>query len=189
MLCYLIAGLGNPGQEYRLTRHNVGFMVVDSLVLQKNRKWTMGPGPYEWIQIRLNHHDVMMIKPNTYMNRSGIAIADARLRLKIPFSQCLIVIDDLALPLGRLRIRAGGSDGGHRGLASVIRYLHSQEIPRLRLGIGNSRQQDTVSYVLSPFEKNNSEAVQFMIGRAVLAIEQFVLSGVHETMNTVNQFQ
>jgi PTH1 family peptidyl-tRNA hydrolase len=186
MPCYLVAGLGNPGQEYRFTRHNLGFMVVDFWALKKNRQWTRGPGPYEWIQIRLNHHNVVMIKPNTYMNRSGIAVTDARLRLKIPLSQCLIVIDDLALPFGRMRIRARGSDGGHRGLASVMQYLHSQDLPRLRLGIGNSRVGDTVSYVLSPFERDKSEAVQLMIERAVSAIEQFVLCGVHETMNTLN---
>ena len=188
MLPHLVAGLGNPGDKYRYTRHNLGFMVVDSLAAQKRRHWKKGPGPYEWIQLRLNHHEIVMIKPSTYMNRSGIAVADARLRLKIPSSQCLIIIDDLALPFGRLRLRARGSDGGHHGLASVIQYLHSQDVPRLRMGIGTSRRFDTVRYVLSPFEKEHLETVRIMIDRAVLAVEKFVLSGVHETMNAVNQF-
>ena len=187
MLPCLVAGLGNPGEKYRYTKHNLGFMVADSLAVQKGGHWKRGPGPYEWVQLRLNHHEIVMIQPNTYMNRSGIAVADARLRLKIPCSRCLIILDDLALPLGRLRLRAGGSDGGHHGLASVIQYLHSQDVPRLRMGIGNSRGFDPVRYVLSPFEKEHLETVRIMTDRAVLAVEKFVLFGIHETMNTVNQ--
>ena len=183
---YLIAGLGNPGKQYQDSRHNLGFMVVDEWATRLGSPWECGPGPYDWIRLKFNQLNVVLIKPSTFMNRSGVAVADARLRFEIPFNQCLIVLDDLALPLGQLRLRARGSDGGHRGLASIIRYLHSREIPRLRMGIGNSQYDDTVSYVLSPFKKENIETVQIMTDMAVQAIEKFIMTGIQETMNAVN---
>lgn len=183
---YLIAGLGNPGQRYQDTKHNLGFMVVDAWAKKQGSSWKCSPGPYDWIRLKFNHQDVVLVKPNTFMNRSGIAVADARLRLEIPLNQCLIVLDDLALPMGQLRLRARGSDGGHLGLASIIRYLHSYEIPRLRMGIGNSKRYDTVSYVLSTFKKENIETVRIMTDRAILAIEKFIMTGIQETMNAVN---
>lgn len=186
MMTYLIAGLGNAGMRYRHTKHNLGFMVVDAFVRRKNACFTKGPGAYKWARITDDDSEIVLIKPMTYMNRSGIAVADARQRLHIPLQQCLVVVDDLALPLGQLRLRARGSDGGHRGLVSIIRYLHSQDLPRLRMGIEEGTHSDTIRYVLTPFRKKQTPVVNQMIEKAVEAIDYFVLHGIHMTMNAFN---
>ncbi|MBN2104570.1 aminoacyl-tRNA hydrolase [bacterium] len=183
---YLIVGLGNPGEQYQGTRHNLGFMVLDAQAEKLNQYFSRGPGNYHWIQAKIGGSEVFLLKPMTYMNRSGIAVADAKVRLNVPLERCLIVLDDLALPLGQLRLRAKGSDGGHHGLASVLNCLHSQNIPRLRMGIGNADDQETVRFVLSPFPGQNIRVVKHMIEQAVQAVNSYVIQGIHFTMNAVN---
>ncbi|MFC1570034.1 aminoacyl-tRNA hydrolase [bacterium] len=186
MSTFLIAGLGNPGMQYEYTKHNLGFLVLDAQAKMKNQRFCKGPGTYHWLHMSIEDKEVVLLKPMTFMNRSGIAIADAQNRLKIPMDQCLIIHDDLALPLGQLRLRARGSDGGHNGLASILNYLHSKEVPRLRMGIGNKDNENTIRYVLSPFSKQNQPIVKQMVIQAVQAIYSFVINGIHPAMNAIN---
>jgi len=183
---FLIVGLGNPGKRYQNTRHNLGFMVLDVQAKKMNRCFSEGPGAYHWMRSEINDSEVVFIKPMTYMNRSGVAVADVRLRLNVSTDKCLVLLDDLALPLGQLRLRAKGSDGGHKGLGSVMNYLHSQYIPRLRMGIGHNDEKQTIRYVLSPFFRQNEWIVKQMVEQAVQTIDNFVVFGIHQTMNIVN---
>jgi PTH1 family peptidyl-tRNA hydrolase len=161
-------------------------MVLDAQAKKLNRHFCQGPGAYQWMHATIEDIHVVFLKPLTYMNRSGIAVSDAITRLQISMNRCLVVLDDLALPLGQLRLRARGSDGGHRGLASVLNYCHSQNIPRLRMGIGGAEDQETIHYVLSPFSRKNKPIVKKMVERAVQAIFDFVIQGIHPAMNAVN---
>jgi peptidyl-tRNA hydrolase, PTH1 family len=162
-------------------------MVLDDLAARKNKTFKPGPGRYEWLKTTGSGHGTIFIKPMTYMNRSGIAVSDARLRLQIPLNRCLVLLDDIALPIGKIRLRAGGSDGGHNGLASVISYLHSREVPRLRLGIGDGSGRDIIHHVLSPFSFQELDSVRQMISRAVETIENFTVHDIHDLMNVVNK--
>jgi PTH1 family peptidyl-tRNA hydrolase len=129
---YLIAGLGNPGPHYADTRHNVGFKVVERLAERLRLSFRAGKGDY---LIASDTANILLLKPLTYMNNSGLAVRHAMDYFDIDVSRLLIVFDDLQLPVGKLRLRPGGSDGGHNGIASVIQHLGTQEVARLRLGI------------------------------------------------------
>jgi PTH1 family peptidyl-tRNA hydrolase len=179
----LIVGLGNPGREYTETRHNVGFMIVDRLTA-KNRA--------EWRSERRWHADVArageswVCKPLTYMNLSGQAVAQVASFYKIPADSVLIVLDDFALPLGKLRLRSNGSAGGHNGLQSVIDHLGTQAVPRLRVGIGAAQPQEAVNHVLGRFRPEEQESLAQMLDRAVAAVECAQAQGIAVAMNTFN---
>ncbi|MBN1780420.1 aminoacyl-tRNA hydrolase [bacterium] len=182
----MIVGLGNPGSRYQRTKHNLGFMVLDFLADQAKASFKKGPGAYDWLRMGIGDAEAVCIKPMTFMNRSGRAVADAKQRLSIPDYRTLIILDDLALPLGKLRLRAAGSPGGHNGLSSVCRYVHSEAIPRLRLGIGISSKINTVEYVLTPFPQDSLKIIERMIAGAGQAVQDFVNVGIQQTMNIVN---
>ncbi len=184
----LIIGLGNPGWRYKKTRHNIGFMVIDHLRkrLPVSRKhhdlakiWTSG------------ENDITLAKPTTYMNASGMAVEALLTESELPINRCLIVYDDLDLPLGRIRIRAKGSAGGHRGVASIIDYLETEHFPRLRCGIRTIEINsiDTISYVLGRFKKTDRETLFSMIDQALHAIETFISDGLEKSMNQYNRLQ
>ncbi len=177
-----IIGLGNPGSRYRATRHNAGFAVIGELC----RRWRVTPkegrGPYLLAEARWEEDgpDVLLVAPTTYMNNSGEAVRDIVERFGISLSSLLIVVDDFWLPLGRLRYRKKGSDGGHNGLASIIAALESDEIPRLRLGIGKPvmpPKSMMADFVLSPFDPDEVEAVKDMVSRAGNGVEEFIHKG------------
>jgi peptidyl-tRNA hydrolase, PTH1 family len=183
---YLIVGLGNVGDEYVSTRHNVGFMVLDQLargqevVFQSNRLGTLATCQYRG-------RTLCLIKPTTYMNHSGRAVGYWLSKLKLPVEQSLVVVDDIALPLGKLRMRTQGTAAGHNGLRSIEASLGTQAYPRLRVGIGDSfpkgRQAD---YVLAPFTAKEQEALPTLIDRACQAIYSFCTLGVARTMDRCN---
>jgi PTH1 family peptidyl-tRNA hydrolase len=131
----LVAGLGNPGREYASTRHNIGFMVVDQLVAQFGSTWERST---KWDALLVKCGEVLLAKPTSYMNRSGYPLLAIAQFYKIKPREMLVVLDDMALPLGRLRLRAGGGSGGHNGLDSIIMQFGTEEIPRLRVGIGEA---------------------------------------------------
>jgi PTH1 family peptidyl-tRNA hydrolase len=179
----LIAGLGNPGREYQRTRHNVGFMVLDRLAADAqlpwdySEKWSAG-----WAK-----SDVILVKPATFMNRSGKAIAAIANFYKITPAEVLVVLDDLALPLGRLRLRAQGSAGGHNGLESVIEHFGTEAVPRLRVGIGAAPAQGAIDYVLSRFFEEEKPLLDATIKRAAAAVKCAVDNGLFAAMNVFNQ--
>jgi PTH1 family peptidyl-tRNA hydrolase len=180
----LVAGLGNPGSEYAATRHNIGFMVVDQLAAQFGSTWEKS---LKWDALSAKCGAVLLIKPMSFMNRSGYPLFSVAQFYKIEPQQILIVLDDLALPLGRLRLRARGASGGHNGLESIIVQFGTEEIPRLRVGIGQAPREGYVDYVLSRFFDEEKPLVRSAIGRAVDAVKCAIDNGLVSAMNTFNK--
>lgn len=184
----LILGLGNPGEPYRDTRHNVGFRVVDELA----RRWGTAVDRLECNALAgaSGEGGVLLAKPQTYMNRSGYAARCFVELHGIDPSSVLVIYDEVNLPLGKLRLRRAGSPAGHRGLESVIESLRSSEVPRLRLGVaaGDERPpgEDLADFVLSPFEDGEREEAEAMIVRAADACEAWLREGIEAAMNRFN---
>lgn len=183
-------GLGNPGVEYAGSRHNVGFEVVDRMAGIIGAGFEPGRGEYRIARGSFTNRDIGLVKPLTYMNNSGEAVFDIRERYDVPLDQLLIICDDFQLPLGRLRLRPGGSDGGHNGLSSVIYHLKSNAFPRLRCGIGSPTMPDDktvmADFVLSPFSREERAAVDEMIVRAAEAALAAAAEGLEKAMNRFN---
>ncbi len=183
----MIVGLGNPGPAYRNTRHNFGFLAVDELAdelnIQVKRlkfKAMIGEG-------RFNGNKVVLVKPMTFMNESGRAVAPLLRYFKLPLSNLLVIHDDLDLPLGTLRLRPSGGTSGQRGMASIITHLGTQEFPRMRLGIGRPPgQMDPVDYVLKNFLPSENELLAIVLRTAVEASQNFINEGLTQTMNKYN---
>lgn len=185
----VIVGLGNPGREYRETRHNVGFMVADELARRHQLQWAMAPGqvPETFVAKRFGEPSWLVAKPLTYMNRSGEAVAALARYYGIEAADLLIVVDEVALPFTRLRARARGSAGGHNGLKSVIAGLGSTEFPRLRLGVGRGdARRDLADHVLAKFEKGEQADLETLIARAADAAEMFAVADIEKVMRTYN---
>lgn len=182
---YLILGLGNPGFRYRRTRHNIGFMVLDYLAKKGHCRF-QAKKLFKIVETDLQGDNIFLVKPFTYMNRSGLAVNALLEKHTVRRSQMLILCDDLNLPLGKFRIRKKGSHGGQKGLSSIIDVLRDESFPRLRLGIGFNHKEDAASYVLSPFLLRERRTVRAMIISASQAVEDFVLHGVDWTMNKYN---
>jgi PTH1 family peptidyl-tRNA hydrolase len=183
----MIVGLGNPGPAYRHTRHNFGFLAVDELAKELNIqvkrlkfKAMIGEG-------RFNDNKVVLVKPMTFMNESGRAVAPLLRYFKLPLSNLLVIHDDLDLPLGTLRLRPSGGTSGQRGMASIINHLGTQEFPRMRLGIGRPPgQMDPVDYVLKNFLPSENELLATVLRTAVEASQNFINEGLTQTMNKYN---
>ena len=184
---FLIAGLGNIGPEYELTRHNIGFLVLDQLADQHNAPFTIGRLA-EKAEFKHKGKHIHLIKPTTYMNLSGKAIAYWLQELKIPKENLLVVVDDLALPYGTLRMRTKGSAAGHNGLKNIELILGGQEYSRLRFGIGNDYSKgQQVDFVLSNFSQEEFDAMPDLIKRANEMILSFSLIGPEKTMSLFNK--
>ena len=185
----LIVGLGNPGRDYRDTRHNVGFLVVDEIARRHQLPLVMAPSqvPETFVAKRYGAEPLLVAKPLTYMNRSGDAVAALARYYDIGTADLLVVVDEAALPFGRLRARARGSAGGHNGLASIIDRLGTTEFARLRLGVGRGDpRRDLADYVLSKFEPGERAELEGFIARAADAAEMFAVEGIDKLMNTYN---
>ena len=185
----LIVGLGNPGKEYRETRHNVGFMVADEIAKRHGLTLAMAPSqvPDAFIAKKFGADPILIGKPLTFMNRSGDAVAALAHYYDIVPADLLVVVDEVALPFGRLRARARGSAGGHNGLKSVIERLGTTEFPRLRLGVGRGdTRRDLADHVLSKFEADEQAALEEFITRAADAAEMFAAEGIEKVMNAYN---
>jgi PTH1 family peptidyl-tRNA hydrolase len=179
----LIVGLGNPGGDYAETRHNVGFMVLDRLAA---RAGAIFRAEKKWQAVVASTGNGWLCKPQTYMNLSGESVSALGHYYKIEPSQVLVVLDDLALPLGRLRLREKGSAGGHNGLQSVIDHLGTNEVPRLRLGIGAASAEAT-GHVLGRFTAAERPVLEEAVARATDAIELAQTDGFPAAMNRYNQ--
>ena len=180
----LVAGLGNPGPEYAATRHNIGFMVVDQLAAQFGSTWEKSS---KWDALSAKCGPVLLLKPMSSMNRSGYPIFAVAQFYKIAPPEILVVLDDFALPLGRLRLRTGGGSGGHNGLESIIIQFGTEEVPRLRVGIGDAPREGAVDYVLDRFFDEEKPLVRSTIGRAVDALKCAIDNGLVSAMNTFNK--
>jgi peptidyl-tRNA hydrolase, PTH1 family len=180
----LVAGLGNPGAEYAATRHNVGFMVVDQLAAQFGSTWERST---KWKALTAKAGETLLVKPVDFMNRSGHPLLAIAQFYKIEPKEILVVLDDMALPLGRIRIRPDGGTGGHNGLESIIVQFGTEEIPRLRLGIGSAPEHGSVDYVLGRFFDEEKPVVRSTIERAAEAVKCAIDNGVVSAMNTFNK--
>jgi PTH1 family peptidyl-tRNA hydrolase len=183
----LVAGLGNPGSEYAATRHNIGFVVVDQLAAQFGSIWERSvPGARE-DAVSARCGAVLLVKPLSFMNRSGFPLFAVAQFYKIEPQQIVIVLDDFALPLGRLRLRMRGGAGGHNGLESIITQFGTEEIPRLRIGIGAALREGSVDYVLGRFFDDEKPIIRSTINRAVEALKCAIDKGFVSAMNTFNK--
>lgn len=184
---YLITGLGNPGKAYERTRHNVGFEVLKllakkhQLAFQKKLKYkgSVAEG-------KVGKASVILLLPETYMNLSGESVALMMRYKELELSHFLVVVDDVAIPLGQLRIRPEGSSGGHNGLKSLEEALHTQRYLRLRVGVGAPKEETLSDYVLEPFSKEEEKLLPEVLERAVQAIEIWLENGIVRAMDVAN---
>ena len=182
----LIVGLGNPGAQYKGTRHNIGFAVIDEIARRAAVGFESAPAEAVIAKWRRPEGGALLAKPLTFMNLSGQAVGEIARYFKVDVPDLLIVVDEAQLPLGKLRARARGSAGGHNGLKSVIAHL-GDDFSRLRIGVGRGGQQrDLADHVLSRFEKDEAAEVERMITRAADAAEMFITSGIEAVMNAFN---
>ena len=184
----LIVGLGNPGREYRDTRHNVGFMVADELLRRHSLKWEPAPAqvPDTVMAKKFGPAPWLVAKPLTFMNRSGDALAALSRYYDVPGTDMLVVVDDVDLEFGRLRARPDGSAGTHNGLRSIVARMGS-DFCRLRLGVGRGdTRRDLADHVLSTFESGERAELELFIARAADAAEMFVAEGIVKVMNVYN---
>ena len=183
---YLIVGLGNIGNEYAHTRHNIGFDVVNAFVMKHGGQFRTDRHAYV-AEIRWKGKNFICICPTTYMNLSGKAVKYWLDKEKIELSNTLVIVDEIALPLDKIRLRPSGSDAGHNGLKSLQESLGTQDYPRLRFGIGNDYPKGhQADYVLGKWKKEEEPLVKLKIEKSVEAIESFAIQGIALTMNQVN---
>ena len=183
---FLIVGLGNPGAEYHETRHNAGWMVVDAFAAQQ--EVTFEDKRYGYLaQTSVKGRKLFILKPTTYMNLSGNAVRYWLEKENIPTEHLLVIVDDLALPLGKMRLRGNGSNGGHNGLGH-IQQLIGQKYARLRIGIGSEFQRGAqVDWVLGKFSDEDKQTISPVMDTACEIIKSFVLAGIDRTMNEFNK--
>lgn len=186
---WLVAFLGNPGPKYAGTRHNAGFLAADALA--KNENITIARLRYRALTARweLPGTEVLVMKPQTYMNESGVSVGEAARFYKIPADRVLVVADDISLPCGKLRIRTKGSAGGHNGLKSIIAHLGTDAFPRIKIGVGAppDRGQEQIDWVLSVPRNQDWEDFSAACGRAAEAVKEYILHGADKAMSKYNQ--
>jgi len=185
----LVVGLGNPGKEYANTRHNVGFRVVDELARRRAVEFRkMFWFPARQTSLRLGSEAVRLIKPTTFMNRSGQAVWGAMRKWRVVPADTVVVYDDVDLDLGEIRVRAKGTGGSHNGMKSVLEWLQTQEFPRVRVGIGpKPAGGDLIGFVLGEFAGEEHLKLEKVVERAADAVESIFSIGTERTMNAFNQ--
>lgn len=183
---WVVLGLGNPGAEYAHTRHNIGFDVVDILASRHRIRLNLHCDQAHYGLGAIAGIPVLLAKPMTYMNRSGEAVRALLQRYPLEPARLLVIVDDVALPTGRIRVRPSGSDGGHNGLASIIQCVGTQAFPRVRVGIGSPPPGQMVEYVLSRFQPQEQPIIEEALQRAADAVETIIAEGVQAAMNRFN---
>ncbi len=185
----LLVGLGNPGRSYANTRHNAGFLVMDHMAERLRLSFRAGKGEYEVAEGKYDDRRVWLMKPTTFMNHSGVAVREFAQFYKIPVRHILVACDDVALPLGRMRIRPSGSDGGQNGLKSVLYQLNTDQFPRLRVGVGNEDMGrfDLADFVLSAFADEEWPVVRKVVETAADALLCYLEEGMDKAMNRYNR--
>ncbi|MCH5346358.1 MAG: aminoacyl-tRNA hydrolase [Muribaculaceae bacterium] len=183
---YLIVGLGNIGNEYANTRHNIGFKVLDALAAASNTTFTTRRYG-DVATMRVKNAQLVLLKPSTYMNLSGVAVRYWKQQENIPLENILIIVDDIALPFGAIRLKPRGSDAGHNGLKNIAEMLGTQDYARLKFGIGNDFPRGCqIDYVLGPFTPEQQTLLPERIEIAVDAVKTYALAGIDRAMNMYN---
>ena len=184
---YLLIGLGNPGREYRETRHNLGFMLIDRIVVRLNARGMKVQSKAIVTTATYEDRKLILAKPQTYMNLSGQSVQGLVHFYKVPLTNLMMLSDDLDIPFGTIRIRAAGGPGGQRGMSSVIEKLGTKEFPRLRIGIGRPPgRMDPSDYVLQNFSRNEMQTLPEILDHAEKAVFTFVKNGLNKAMNDFN---
>ena len=184
---YLLAGLGNPGSQYERTRHNAGFRIVDEAARKWGVSWKDWQKLGEYGKANVAGHEVFLLKPHTFMNLSGQAVSSLSRFYKIPPKNILVCFDDVSLAVGKLRLRGNGSAGGQKGMKNIIELLGTQDIARLRLGIGPKPEKfDLVDFVLGKFSRTEEDVLAQTLPRAVQALEFYFENGLEKAMNKFN---
>jgi PTH1 family peptidyl-tRNA hydrolase len=184
---WLVIGLGNPGQRYHLTRHNVGFMVIDALAKQHRIRVNQHKYHTVFGTGQIGSNPVVLAKPLTYMNRSGVAVQDLIAGFKLQSTDIIVINDDFHLPLGILRIRRQGTSGGHHGLESIVVHLGTSQFLRIRVGIGEPEEQDVVDYVLAEFTEDEFEVIAQSAEKAAQAVTTIIEQNINQAMNQFNK--
>jgi PTH1 family peptidyl-tRNA hydrolase len=188
-----IVGLGNPGNRYRFTRHNIGFLAIEFLIDKFKAKYFEGNSLYECYQTPLAENSVLFVMPQTYMNNSGTAVREIFQKYDLATADFLILYDDFQIPFGTLRLRPKGSDGGHNGLSSIIYHLENDLVPRLRIGVCGKtmpiehNRDSMANYVLSRFDADEEKLLPQLLNYTYNASISWVQSGIRETMNHYNK--
>ncbi len=181
-------GIGNVGSEYSDTRHNIGFIILDAFAQKHKLDFAPGKGDFYFAKGTLREQEFILIKPTTYVNRSGIAASEVLNQFNIPIDSFLVITDDINLDVGKIRLRPAGGDGGHNGLASIIYYLERTDFPRLRFGIGNNFPKgEMANYVLSPFEEDELEIIAPSIQLSVELLESFIIGGLKGALDYLSK--
>ncbi|MBK8981765.1 MAG: aminoacyl-tRNA hydrolase [Ignavibacteria bacterium] len=186
----LIVGLGNPGVKYVYNRHNIGFIILDHFAANKNIKFKAGKGDWYECGLKLNGEDVFLLKPVTYMNNSGSAVTGFCELHEIKQNDVLVIFDDFQLQLGTIRVRKKGSDGGHNGISDIIYRMNTNEIPRMRVGIGNEEvlnKDEFIDFVLSDFSKDEFIILKKLMPEFEKCIISFITEDIKVTMNNFNK--
>ena len=185
---FLIAGLGNPGKEYRETRHNIGFMTVDRIAERFGVKFTRTQFKALITDVRYLDQRIYLAKPQTFMNASGQAVGALLKFHKIPYENFLVAYDDVDLPFETIRMKPSGGSAGHRGMQNIIQQIGTQEFPRLRLGVGRAYgSKQAADYVLKPFSREEHEFLSVYIDRAAEAALTYIAEGIDRAMTTYNR--
>jgi len=179
-------GLGNPGKKYTFTRHNLGYLVVDRMAEKLGISYVPGKGKWWEAKGDMDGTIILLMKPTTYMNNSGRAVINFVKLKDIKTDDLIVVLDDVDLPLGKIRIRERGSSGGHNGLGSILYQLDTEDIPRLRIGIGKE-PEDIIDWVLSPFKEEEWKVIQKSIEISCNAIEIWLKQGIETAMEIFNK--
>jgi peptidyl-tRNA hydrolase, PTH1 family len=184
---YLLIGLGNPGREYRETRHNLGFMLIDRLIVRLNGRGMKMQSKAIVTTATYQERKLILAKPQTYMNLSGQSVQGLAHFYKVPLTNLMVLSDDLDIPFGTIRIRAAGGPGGQRGMSSVIEKLGTKEFPRLRIGIGRPPgRMDPSDYVLQNFSRTEMQTLSEVLDHAEKAVFTFITHGLNKAMNDFN---
>jgi len=187
---FMVVGLGNPGREYRETRHNIGFMVIDAFAAKHEIKLTKVQNKAIIGISKIGENRVILAKPQTYMNLSGQAVSALMRFYKVPLTNLIVAHDDVDLPFGVIRMRPGGGSAGQKGVNSIIERIGSQDFPRIRMGVGRPPgQMDAAAYVLQNFHKSEQETLADFLKRAADAIDCFLEYGLDTAMNRFNPNQ
>ena len=188
-LTHIVVGLGNPGKQYTYTRHNAGFLCIDALASAKG--WAIDRAKYQALvgEVTIADHRVLVMKPQTYMNHSGMAVAEAARFYKIPLENVIVISDDTNLPVGGMRVRGKGSDGGQRGLRSIIDEMGSDSFPRIRIGVGckPNPNYDMADWVLSTFAPTELDTIRTLFPIAGEGLEWLVKGNLDKAMQVCNR--
>ena len=184
---FLVVGLGNPGMKYRKTRHNLGFMVIDELIKKHRKLQKFKSRSHKGAKLVLASGSCIVVaKPLTYMNRSGEAVVVLLQEFNVPLRNLLVVVDDLALPFGKIRLRSKGTAGGHNGLHSIITNVDNTAFPRLRVGIGRDSIENAIPFVLGKFDKEERKILPQIVKESANACISFIEQGITKTMSQYN---